>query len=68
MDKIAMLKEILAQNPNDTFARYGLAMEHANQGDTATASSSSRLAGTARRVSAWKPVLPPRAAPATRSR
>jgi thioredoxin-like negative regulator of GroEL len=37
MDKIAMLKEILAQNPNDTFARYGLAMEHANQGDTATA-------------------------------
>ena len=37
MDKIAMLKEILAQNPNDTFARYGLAMEHANQGDTTTA-------------------------------
>src|SRR6201989_1547809 len=37
MDKIAMLKEILAQNPNDAFARYGLAMEHANQGDTATA-------------------------------
>ena len=37
MDKIAMLKEILAQNPKDAFARYGLAMEHANQGDTATA-------------------------------
>src|ERR1700748_1181859 len=37
MDRIAMLKEILAQNPNDAFARYGLAMEHANQGDTATA-------------------------------
>ena len=37
MDKIAMLKEILAQNPTDAFARYGLAMEHANQGDTATA-------------------------------
>ncbi len=37
MDKIAMLKEILAQNPNDAFARYGLAMEHANQGDTAAA-------------------------------
>src|ERR1700759_72524 len=37
MDKIAMLTEILAQNPNDAFARYGLAMEHANQGDTATA-------------------------------
>ncbi len=29
MDKIAMLKEILAQNPDDAFARYGLAMEHA---------------------------------------
>src|ERR1700744_4188850 len=37
MDKIAMLKEILAQNPNDAFARYGLAMEHASQGDTAAA-------------------------------
>lgn len=37
MDKIAMLREILVQNPNDAFARYGLAMEHANQGDTATA-------------------------------
>lgn len=32
-----MLKEILAQNPNDAFARYGLAMEYAGQGDTATA-------------------------------
>jgi predicted Zn-dependent protease len=34
MDKMAMLKEILAQNPNDAFARYGLAMEQASQGDT----------------------------------
>jgi predicted Zn-dependent protease len=32
MDKIAMLTEILTQNPGDAFARYGLAMEHANQG------------------------------------
>ena len=32
-----MLKEILAENPNDAFARYGLAMEYANTGDTATA-------------------------------
>ena len=32
-----MLKEILAENPNDAFARYGLAMEYANAGDTATA-------------------------------
>jgi predicted Zn-dependent protease len=34
MDKIAMLTEILVQNPGDAFARYGLAMEHANQGQT----------------------------------
>jgi predicted Zn-dependent protease len=34
MDKIAMLTEILTQNPGDAFARYGLAMEHANQGRT----------------------------------
>lgn len=33
MDKIAMLGEILAQNPQDAFARYGLAMEHASQGN-----------------------------------
>jgi tetratricopeptide (TPR) repeat protein len=32
MDRIAMLAEILAQNPNDAFARYGLAMEYSNQG------------------------------------
>jgi predicted Zn-dependent protease len=34
MDKIAMLTDILAQNPNDAFARYGLAMELANQNQT----------------------------------
>ena len=33
MDKIPMLKEILAQNPADSFARYGLAMEYANLGE-----------------------------------
>lgn len=33
MDRIAALTDILAQNPNDTFARYGLAMEYSNQGD-----------------------------------
>jgi predicted Zn-dependent protease len=32
MDRIAMLKEILTANPADAFARYGLAMEYANQG------------------------------------
>jgi predicted Zn-dependent protease len=39
MDKIAMLNEILAQNPTDAFARYGLAMEYAGQGETETAVS-----------------------------
>ena len=34
-----MLQEILAQNPNDSFARYGLAMEYANKGETETALS-----------------------------
>ncbi len=32
-----MLTEILTQNPGDAFARYGLAMEYANQGKTGSA-------------------------------
>jgi predicted Zn-dependent protease len=32
MDRVAMLKEILEQSPNDAFARYGLALEYANSG------------------------------------
>jgi tetratricopeptide (TPR) repeat protein len=32
MDRIAALTEILAQNPDDAFARYGLALEYSNQG------------------------------------
>ncbi len=36
MDRIAMLQEVLAQNPTDAFARYGLAMEYANRGQTET--------------------------------
>ena len=32
MDRIAMLTEILAANPADTFARYGLAMEYSDVG------------------------------------
>jgi len=35
MDRLAMLTEILTQNPTDAFARYGLAMEYSNQGDIA---------------------------------
>jgi predicted Zn-dependent protease len=34
MDKIAMLSEILQQNPKDAFARYGLAMAYAGEGKT----------------------------------
>ncbi|HVI07447.1 MAG TPA: tetratricopeptide repeat protein [Candidatus Binatia bacterium] len=33
MDRIAALNEVLTQNPNDAFARYGLAMEYSKQGD-----------------------------------
>jgi predicted Zn-dependent protease len=33
MDRVATLTEILTQNPNDAFARYGLAMEYSNQGE-----------------------------------
>jgi predicted Zn-dependent protease len=34
MDRVAMLNEILTRNPNDAFARYGLAVEFSNQGQT----------------------------------
>jgi tetratricopeptide (TPR) repeat protein len=33
MDRVAMLTEILSQNANDAFARYGLAMEYSNAGE-----------------------------------
>src|ERR1700683_4497361 len=33
MDRVGALNDILTQNPNDTFARYGLAMEYSKQGD-----------------------------------
>ena len=32
MDRIAMLSEILTANPDDSFARYGLAQEYSNAG------------------------------------
>lgn len=32
MNRIAMLAEILSQNPDDAFARYGLAMAYASEG------------------------------------
>jgi predicted Zn-dependent protease len=36
-DKIAGLKEILALDPKNSFARYGIAVELANRGQTAAA-------------------------------
>src|ERR1700746_92926 len=33
MNRVAMLTEILSQNPNDAFARYGLALEYSNAGN-----------------------------------
>ena len=37
MDKIDGLKEILALDPRNSFARYGIAMELAGRGETAAA-------------------------------
>jgi predicted Zn-dependent protease len=37
MDKLAGLKEILTLDPQNAFARYGLAMEYVNRGEIATA-------------------------------
>jgi tetratricopeptide (TPR) repeat protein len=32
-NRLEVLKNMVAQSPNDSFARYGLAMEYANTGD-----------------------------------
>lgn len=37
MDRVAMLMEVLTQNPQDAFARYGLALEYSNRGEVDTA-------------------------------
>lgn len=37
MSRLEMLTQFLEQNPNDAFARYGLAMEYSNQGQLDTA-------------------------------
>jgi predicted Zn-dependent protease len=33
MDRVALLTEVLSQNPGDAFARYGLAMEYSKAGE-----------------------------------
>jgi len=37
MDRAEMLKQFLEQNPNDAFARYGLAMEYSRAGEIESA-------------------------------
>ena len=41
-ERVAMLKQALDANPNDSFARYALAMEYSGSGDTDTALSEFR--------------------------
>jgi tetratricopeptide (TPR) repeat protein len=36
-NRLTLLTQFLQQNPNDAFARYGLAMEHSRLGQTETA-------------------------------
>jgi Tfp pilus assembly protein PilF len=36
-NRLEILKNLVAQNPNDSFSRYGLAMEYRNSGDLAQA-------------------------------
>ena len=33
LNRMEVLKSMVAQNPNDNFSRYGLAMEYANSGN-----------------------------------
>jgi tetratricopeptide (TPR) repeat protein len=33
MDRVAMLKDLLVQDPNNQLARYGLGMEYSGKGD-----------------------------------
>ena len=37
MDRITKLKELLGENPNDSFVQHALALEHLKQGDDAEA-------------------------------
>jgi tetratricopeptide (TPR) repeat protein len=37
MDRIQMLTQVVNENPNDAFARYGLAMEYSKANDVETA-------------------------------
>ena len=41
-DRLELLKNLVAQNPRDSFSRYGLAMEYRNTGDLEAAMSQFR--------------------------
>ena len=41
-DRLELLKDLVAQNPRDSFSRYGLAMEYRNTGDLEAAMSEFR--------------------------
>lgn len=53
--RLEALKEMVAQNPSDSFARYGLAMEYANSGDleAAAAEYNALLASNANYAAAY---------------
>ncbi len=36
-DRLQLLTQFLRENPNDAFARYGVAMEHSKRGDVESA-------------------------------
>lgn len=42
-NRLEMLKQMVEQNPGNTFARYGLAMEYANSGNPEQALAEFRL-------------------------
>ena len=42
-NRMEVLKNMLAQNPQDSFARYGLAMEHVNRGEMESALGEFRI-------------------------
>jgi predicted Zn-dependent protease len=56
MDRIAMLKEVLAGDPNNALARYGLAMEHSKSGatDAALAEFNALIAANPSYVAAYQ--------------
>lgn len=56
MDRIAMLKEVLAGDPSNVLARYGLAMEHSKAGatDAALAEFNALIAASPTYVAAYQ--------------